>query len=156
MNWDAIGAIGNIIGAFAVVVSLIYLAIQIRTQNKQAKLSAFHEMSRELRVVTVMFASKDVSDIFVRANHNYDSITEAESIQLIVLVTNIFRAWENAFIENRDGNLDKNIWEALAREYTQIMSIPSFQHIWAIRKQNYEPNFQHYVDSIEAGEFITR
>ena len=42
MNWDAIGAIGNIIGAFAVVVSLIYLAIQIRTQNKQSKLSAFH------------------------------------------------------------------------------------------------------------------
>lgn len=33
MNWDAIGTIGEIIGATAVVVSLVYLATQIRVQN---------------------------------------------------------------------------------------------------------------------------
>ena len=30
MNWDAIGAIGEIIGAIAVVSTLFYLAVQIR------------------------------------------------------------------------------------------------------------------------------
>ena len=29
MNWDAVGAIGEIIGAVAVIVTLIYLAVQI-------------------------------------------------------------------------------------------------------------------------------
>jgi hypothetical protein len=28
MNWDAIGAIGEVIGAVAVVASLVYLAVQ--------------------------------------------------------------------------------------------------------------------------------
>ena len=38
MNWDAIGAVGEIVGAFAVVVSLIYLALQIRQTREHAKL----------------------------------------------------------------------------------------------------------------------
>ncbi len=156
MNWDAIGAIGNLIAAFAVVISLIYLALQIRSQNSQARLSALHEMSREFRGTTAMFATKNISDIFVRANQDYSSISEAESIQLIVLVTNFFRVWENTFLENRDGNLDENVWAALSRDYTQPMGASSFLHIWTLRKQNYDPSFQKYVDSIEAHEYIAK
>jgi hypothetical protein len=38
MNWDAIGAIGEIIGAVAVVVTLVYVAHQIRENSRQLKL----------------------------------------------------------------------------------------------------------------------
>ena len=34
MNWEAIGAIGEILGAFAVFASLLYLAIQIRHNSR--------------------------------------------------------------------------------------------------------------------------
>ena len=34
MNWEAIGAIGEVIGAAAVVITLVYLAIQIRQSNQ--------------------------------------------------------------------------------------------------------------------------
>ncbi len=156
MNWDAIGAIGEIIGAFAVVVSLLYLAVQIRSQNSQAKLSALHDMSRELREATAVFSTENISDIFVRANQDYGSLTEAESVQLTVTVTNILRAWENAFLENRDGYLDEKVWEALSREYIQPMGAASFRHVWAIRKQNYDPSFQKYVDGVEAPEYESR
>jgi hypothetical protein len=37
MNWDAIGAVGEILGAIAVFVSLLYLAIQIRSTTNQSK-----------------------------------------------------------------------------------------------------------------------
>jgi Zn-dependent membrane protease YugP len=40
MNWDAIGAIGEIIGAVAVVFSLIYLATQIRISNRASRQAA--------------------------------------------------------------------------------------------------------------------
>jgi hypothetical protein len=156
MNWDAIGAIGETIGAAAVVISLLYLAVQIRDQNKQSRLSALHDMSRELRDVTAMFANEDMTDIFVRANHSYDDITEAESVRLIILVTNMFRAWEDAFLENRDGHLDGSVWEALSRDYIGPMGAPSIQHIWKLRKQNYDPEFRDYVDSMSLQDYVTR
>lgn len=156
MNWDAIGAIGETIGAAAVVISLLYLALQIRTQNKQSRLSALHDMSRELREVTQMFATEDITSIFVRANESYESITEPESVRLIILVTNFFRAWENAFLENRDGYLDDYVWATFSGEYTRPMGSPSFQHIWKLRKQNYSTDFCDYVDSLKKQEYITR
>lgn len=156
MNWDAIGAIGETIGAAAVVVSLLYLAVQIRDQNKQSRLSALHDMSRELRNVTAIFANEDMTSIFVRANQSYESITEAESVRLIILVTNLFRAWEDAFLENRDGHLDGSMWEALSRDYLQPMGAPSIQHIWKLRKQNYDRDFREYVDNLQVQDFVTR
>lgn len=156
MNWDAIGAVGEIIGALAVVISLLYLAVQIRTQNKQARLAALHEMSKDFREVTVKFVEDDVTDIFVRANEDYASISEAESVRLIILTTNFFRAWEVAFLENRDGHLDQNIWGMISRDYKQPMGSPSFGHIWALRKHLYDADFQRHVDSLETKPYVSR
>ncbi len=45
MNWEAIGAVGEIFGALAVVVSLVYLATQIRSQNRESRIAASHEIT---------------------------------------------------------------------------------------------------------------
>ena len=45
MNWEAIGAIGEIVGAAAVVFSLGYLAVQIRNQNSESRASPMHDIS---------------------------------------------------------------------------------------------------------------
>ena len=34
MNWDAIGAVGEMVGAVAVVLTLVYLAVQSRNVRK--------------------------------------------------------------------------------------------------------------------------
>ncbi len=157
MNWDAISAIGEIVGAAAVVVSLLYLAVQIRDQNRQARLLAMHDMSREMRDVTKILASEDMTDIFVRANASHDSITEAESVRFAILVTNMFRAWENAFLENKNGHLDSGVWKTLSQDYGQPMAAPSLQHIWNLRRENYDPEFRAYVDNLQLQPtYVTR
>ena len=39
MNWEAAGAIGEIVGAAGVVASLVYLAVQIRQGSAQTELN---------------------------------------------------------------------------------------------------------------------
>ena len=46
MNWDAIGAIGETLGAIAVVVTLIYLAAQIRQNSRFVKAATYHSTMR--------------------------------------------------------------------------------------------------------------
>ena len=43
MNWDAIGAVGEVVGAFTMAFSLVYLAVQIRQSLKMVEDSAFWE-----------------------------------------------------------------------------------------------------------------
>ena len=44
MNWDAIGAVGEVLGALAVVLTLAYLAIQIRQNTAIAKMAAMQNI----------------------------------------------------------------------------------------------------------------
>ena len=56
MNWEAISTIAEIIGAAAVVISLIYLAVQIRQNNRQVE-----EQIRALRLQAYDAAGADFS-----------------------------------------------------------------------------------------------
>ena len=46
MNWDALGAISEALGAVVVVASVWYLAIQIRRQTEEASMTATRELAR--------------------------------------------------------------------------------------------------------------
>jgi len=124
MNWDAIGAIGEIVGAVAVVASLVYLATQIRNQNRESRLAAMHEISSGFRETTSKILNGDLSRIFVKAIESFESLTDEERLRLLVLITAIFRAWEEAFILHDIGHLDSRAWKPMLSYYTFIASAP--------------------------------
>lgn len=94
MNWDAIGAIGEIIGATAVVASLVYLAVQIRTQNRESRMSAMHDISAGYREVLAGMAEAGIADLYAKAFDDYESLTRSETIRLIAGASSLFRIWE--------------------------------------------------------------
>jgi hypothetical protein len=156
MNWELGATVAEIVGAIAVVISLIYLASQIRSQTKLSRLAAQHEVSRGIREASLLFATEDISELFVRGNEDFDSMPESERIRLIVAITNLFRVWEGAFLEARNGHLEAANWEALSGDYSQLMGTAVFSRIWGMRRQNYHPEFQIYVDDLPAIEYISR
>ena len=156
MNWEVGAAVAEIVGAIAVVIFLVYLALQIQAQTNQSKLAAQHEVSRGIREASLLFATEDISDLFVRGNTDFDSMPESERIRIIVAITNLFRVWEEAFLEARDGHLEASNWEALSGDYSQLMGTAVFSRIWDMRSQNYHPEFQVYVDNLEPAEYINR
>ena len=74
MNWEALGAIGELIGAVAVMATLIYLAIQIRQNTQQqeknelssqaAAVNASAEALRDAR--RDIYQDSELSDIWVK------------------------------------------------------------------------------------------
>ena len=65
MNWEALGAIGEIVGAVAVVLTLGYLAVQIRQNTRSVRASTHHSVGRSAREAEIVFAeSETVAHIF--------------------------------------------------------------------------------------------
>ncbi|MEC7418977.1 MAG: hypothetical protein VX659_02865, partial [Pseudomonadota bacterium] len=81
MNWDAAGAIGEIVGALAVVMSLIYLASQIRIQNREAKISSVHDITEAFRLAITSFQDEQRAIVYTKALRDFDNLTEAERLQ---------------------------------------------------------------------------
>jgi|TARA_B110000438_G_C15708385_1_gene604198 hypothetical protein len=153
MNWDAIGAIGEIIGAFAVVISLIYLATQIRNQNREAKISSVHEITEAFRLAITSFQDAQRAEVYTRALNNYEGLSDAEKLQFISMVQGVLRVWEEAFYQYSEKRLDERVWNAWSAQYKDWLSSPGFQKVWEIRKHTYSAEFQLIVDSIEVGQY---
>ena len=55
MNWDAISAVSQLVGSIAVVVSVLYLAVQLRSSTRVARVAAMDAAAAALRDVTKPF-----------------------------------------------------------------------------------------------------
>ena len=154
MNWDAIGAIGEIIGATAVVASLVYLAVQIQSQNRESRMSSMHDISVGYRDNLAAMAEVDASDLFTKAFDDYDSLTRAETLRLIAGVSRNYRVWEEAFLLYQSGYLEKRTWETMLRQFSGYASVRPFYEVWAMRKQYFDEEFQEFVDSLDPVDYV--
>ena len=69
MNWEAIGAIGELVSSLAVLVTLIYLTLQVkhaRTESRAALLQHRSDATRQLWLSDVV--NPHVLSAFVQAN----------------------------------------------------------------------------------------
>jgi hypothetical protein len=155
MNWDAIGAVGEIVGASAVFVSLIYLAVQIRNQNREARAAAMHEIWVGFRDSIAAFGDQQTSQVYTKALA-HEELSDAEQLQLIVGVQRILRVWEEAFMQKNKGRLDDEVWEAMVVQYSSTMGSRAFQIVWELRKEVYGSEFRRFVDDLPVSDYQIR
>lgn len=149
MNWEAIGAVGEIVGAMAVVISLVYLASQIRIQNTESQVASMHEISEAYRDSLANFADGEIAAISLKANNDFESLTDIEVMQLIASVQRVFRVWEEAFIQFQKGRLDTRMWRPMNRQFLSYLSFPFCQRVWELRNDYYDEEFVDFVNSCE-------
>ena len=90
MNWEAAGAIGEIIGAIAVVATLTYLAIQIRTSRiGAATVATYSAMEGFSRWRTNIMQNPKITAALVKAN-NSETLDAEEQLQLQNLADELF------------------------------------------------------------------
>ncbi|MEJ2089320.1 MAG: hypothetical protein P8Y69_12790 [Gammaproteobacteria bacterium] len=77
MSWDAIGAIGDFLSGAGVIVTLGYLAVQIRSNTRVLRGQAQREMSSN--VTAQLFASREVLEaaVKVKEKDGYDEVSKA-------------------------------------------------------------------------------
>jgi hypothetical protein len=101
VNWEAAGAIGEIVGAAAVVVSLVYLASQIRTQNREARAASVHQVMHEYSNSISRLHEPAMADLWVAAIEDFGSLSSSERLRFVVYLTAAVRS----FIWNRLGSV---------------------------------------------------
>jgi hypothetical protein len=146
-NWDVVAAISEVVGAAAVVISLIYLAVQIR-QNTNAIRGATLDaitahMQAELRW------SSDMPDVFRQALQDPDSLTWEESWRLSEWVTAAFTARQNEYHQYRQGLLDDDVWESIENIIRLLIGMEWIYTWWCdYGRKNLADSFVQKVESI--------
>ncbi len=154
MNWDAIGAVGEIVGALAVVASLGYLASQIRIQNRESRLSAMHDIAVGFRDTLATIADEGIAELLDKSIEDYSSLSQAETLRIIAVVGRVLRVWEEAYLLYEAGRLDDRMWQPMLRQFNGYLSVTGFAKVWALRKQYFDNGFREFVDNMEREEYV--
>ena len=79
MNWDAIGAIAELLGAIAVLATLLYLAIQIRQSSSSIHNQTSWAITQALDSLNTQITEHgEVTDIWIRGREDPDSLSQEE------------------------------------------------------------------------------
>jgi hypothetical protein len=143
MNWDAVAAAGQVIGAGGIIATLIYLARQIKQNTKAMRMSVAHSTAMDARDWNKpLLADADLALVF----QDPSSLSKKEAARFMELCFSLLRMFENAHYQFQNGTLDAEIWDGYRRLYIAYAKAPGFQAYWKERRQTFRPEFQAFID----------
>ena len=108
MNWDASGAIGEILGAGAVLPTLIYLATQIRQTNDISRFATTKDIISSFDNLNKMV----VTDPALReVLHKTSELSRDENEQLYTFVNMFCNTWANCLTAYDNGLIERGLFE---------------------------------------------
>jgi hypothetical protein len=154
MTLDELGNIGDFLGGVAVIITLLYLALQIRKQSAVAKLEATRALAGEQSLaLSQIIEDKEICQIYLCGIRDYTSLPDDDRMRLSLCFLRLFRAMEQQYLHVRLGNLNGTYFTSLQKTFMEFLSFPGVQEWWRLSCHMFEDSFCEEVekDIVKAG-----
>jgi hypothetical protein len=147
MNWDAIGAIAELMGALGVIATLGYLAVQLR-HNTAALRGNSHEVGAERLTTSLqsLVGNPELALLVGRASRDYAELDYVEKLQIGSYWTAIFTGAEVSMLQWRLGNLDEAVWQRDFSILRPWLHTPGVHEWYARSTIDFTPEFRILVE----------
>jgi hypothetical protein len=143
MNWDAIGAVGEIVGASAVVATIVYLAFQIRDSKVATRALTYQSIYRDFRDNLLSMPESSRNKIL-----SGESLSEEDHRALFTWRVVMFRGYENIWMQKELGTLDERMFKSYISHMKNTLRQPGTIGWWRLATFEFIPEFSSYVDSL--------
>ena len=125
MGWEAIQACAEVLAALAVLVSLAFVAVQIRQNTASVQAGTVARTSEVLnRLRAEVWTDPESTQIYNLATSgvHVDDASTATRIRLFWIA--LAREYEAVYYQHLAGQLPEAMWESCAKEIVLILSTP--------------------------------
>ncbi len=157
MNWDAIGAIGEIVGAGAVVITLLFLITQLRQNTKSlddsrhATVSQLYQFRAQMHMEGMLRKAEasglNSVDIATNMRNNgFESLSELEQLFLNCHATADAVRLDNGLFQHQNGFMDDD-YRAYIENSIRFLT-PYWREIGLLERGGFRQGFIHEVNRI--------
>ena len=148
MTLSDLAAIGSIVSGVAVVVTLIFLMLQLR-QTERIQHGAMQQ-GRAARTVDFVLRAIDpmLCETIVRANQSDLTLTPVQIAALNSYAVALFWSMEDSFLQHQQGLLDAASWATEVATLKSFLLIPAWRVGWQMCRDQTSSEYGQFIDSL--------
>jgi hypothetical protein len=153
MTLTDLASLGSFVSAVAVVISLLYLALQIRQNTRHSQ--ALIQQGRAGRIADTSLKLAELrADDGINACFDGSTDVSARDVARFLFTTrSIFISAEDSFFQAEEGLLSPIAFESFKASIRSGMTRSTgLSAAWRLTRHGYEPQFRDFMDAMQTEE----
>jgi hypothetical protein len=149
MNWEAIGSLAEATSVLLVLVSILYLAVQVRQNTNTVKGASHHAVTDTFNAISTLIAQNtEMARLWRLGNMGLENLTEDEQTSYSYLCIMYMRVFETIYYQRKIGTMTEQLY--LAEEQTLKWSLtqPGHREWWESNPISFSVEFREYIASL--------
>lgn len=128
LKLSELASIAEIIGAFAVVISLIYVGVQVNDSAGAVRSASANDANEAVQNWYLQIGSdQQTSELFYEALTSEQALSNQEEFQFLMMMHGIFLAFQNSYLLAEEGTIDVELREGLTGVVIGIKDLPGMK-----------------------------
>ena len=150
MNWEAINATSQLVSSIAVVLSVLYLGIQVHRSTRVAKLATQDAAAPALRDVTKpLMENAELERIWRIGLEDLSALSTEDRARFFHAAYQFLKAFETIHFHYVYGLMDRQLWEGWRGLLQHYVAAPGMAHYWRLRPEVFSERFRKFVNALE-------
>ncbi len=150
---EDLGNLGDFIGGFAVVATLIYLAFQIRQNTSSVEAAAVQSASQSFAAIVESFArDPEVLKLYLAGTRDYASLSAEERQRFAAVMGAMLHRFEGLVILSDRGILPPRSWDGAVNRLRGSFALPGTLAWWERGKYVFNQRLQVWVEEEVIGK----
>jgi hypothetical protein len=143
------GAVGEIFGAVGVIITLIYLAIQIRESTRTARLAATRELFAVSQVaVSSISANEVITEVWLIGLRDRDRLNYRDRFRFNQICYRMIAAFEQQYLHLQENSINAKYFGSQIRSFEGLLAYRGFRDNWHANKNFYNEEFREHMENI--------
>ena len=150
MRPDLAFFITQIIGAIAIIISLVNLGIEIRKSRKQSIRESMDLITKERGdFIKVLATDEDLAEIMTKGLMKDEDMNDLERFRFASYLYHLFVHWELAYRKWVRGNIDDELWTSFVEAIQWWLKKPKVVQWWRYNDiGGFTVSFEKFVNSL--------
>lgn len=146
MTLSDIASIGTLASGVAVLISLIYLTLQVRQADRNQRAFVNQEATSRFTAIILRLNDPPFSDLHYRAMNTKGAVTSQEACQLLNFVLVLGHHVLDAWVQRRARLIDELMFESALRPACILLSNPIYRAVWPMVRPSFPREFGEMFD----------
>ena len=146
MNWEALGAIGEMVAAIGVIGSLLFVGIQVRRANRDTQAHAAEQKTVSYR--DLLLQGMPYANVIMKGGISFSNLPSEQKMQFHLWMTAHVADAQHQYRQLSLSSRDDHSVEALLEFNAMMLKDTGTNEWWQYRKQGLDAEFVAHLDQL--------